>query len=300
MRLRQPRLVLGVLFTTTFVAAASYAPLAQQPEVQVVAQAAGGSVHMLVGRGGNIGVSVGADGVLMIDDQFADLAPKIQSAIDGLSKSKQAPKFVINTHFHGDHTGSNALFGRTGTILAHDNVRKRLASPKDGATVEPSALPVVTYADSVSLHFNGEEVRVMHFPGCHTDGDSVVLFTQSNVAHLGDLFFHQRFPFIDHQSGGSVRGLESAIGELLAMLPEKVAIIPGHGPLATLEDLKGYRAMLIECLALVGQAVSAGKTAQQIVDEKLLAKYESLSWQFISTAKWVETLVAESQAGAPK
>jgi glyoxylase-like metal-dependent hydrolase (beta-lactamase superfamily II) len=159
---------------------------------------------------------------------------------------------------------------------------------------------MITFGDALTVHFNGEEVRVVHYANCHTDGDAVVIFAKSNVAHLGDLFFNGLFPFVDQASGGSVRGLEHAIGELIANLPEGAAIIPGHGPVAKLDDLKTYRAMLVDCLAVVSKAVAEGKTAKDIAAAKLLAKYDSWSWQFISTDKWIETLVSEVSAQAKR
>ena len=168
-----------------------------------------GQVWMLEGLGGNIGVSVGEDGILIVDDQFAPLADKIRAALKGMGEGKL--KFVLNTHYHGDHTGANPAFGPEAPIIAHHNVRVRLLTEsRRGERVTPpmakEGLPVITYADGLSIHFNGEEIRVLHLPGGHTDGDSVVLFTGSNVVHMGDDFFHNRFPFVDLDAGGASRG----------------------------------------------------------------------------------------------
>ena len=267
---------------------------AQERDSIIKTQAVAGCVSMLAGNGGNIGVSVGADGVLMIDDEFEKLAPHIQAAIDAIAKEPKPPRFLINTHFHGDHTGGNAVFGRGATVLAHDNVRKRLLEPKANAPAMAAVgLPTVTYADSVSVHFNGEEVRITHYAGCHTDGDSVVLFTKSNVAHLGDLFFKDRFPYIDAGSGGSVRGTERAIAELLKTLPADVKLIPGHGDVGSLADLKNYDEMLVRSLKVVGDGLAAGKDAQAITDSGALKEYEVWGTGFISTKAWVETIAAE-------
>jgi len=214
-------------------------------KVQIKATKISGNVYMLEGSGGNIGVSVGEDGILIVDDQFAPLADKIRAALKTLGEGKL--KFILNTHWHGDHTGGNAQFGRDAPIIAHDNVRKRLsteqrseifknttpASPKD-------ALPVITFDQSLSVHFNGEEIKVIHFPHGHTDGDSVIFFTTSNVVHMGDDFFSGRFPFVDLDSGGSVEGLTKNIAEIIPKLPAGVKLIPGHGPISTVDDLKSY------------------------------------------------------------
>jgi glyoxylase-like metal-dependent hydrolase (beta-lactamase superfamily II) len=264
-------------------------------QAEVRAHAAAGAVHMLEGAGGNIGVSAGADGVLIVDDQFAQLAPKIQSALDALDGAgKGAPRFVLNTHFHGDHTGSNAIFGRQGSIVAHENVRRRLQEGGGGnPPMEPAGLPIVTFAEGLSVHFNGEEVRVRHYPAAHTDGDSAVFFEGSKVAHLGDLFFNGRFPFVDLDSGGSVAGLTRAIESILAELPADAKVIPGHGPLASKGDLERYRDMLVKTQALVKEALAAGDGVQQMVSNGLLAEYESWSWAFVDTKKYLETLVRD-------
>ena len=266
-----------------------------QAEVKVTPVA--GPVHFLEGAGGNIGVSSGADGVLIVDDQFAELAPKIQAALDKLAGAgKGAPRFVLNTHFHGDHTGSNAIFGRNAPIVAHENVRKRLLEGGGGnPPMEPAGLPIITYSDvnGLSLYFNGEEIRIRHFPHGHTDGDSVVWFSGSKVMHLGDLFFNGRFPFIDLDSGGSVEGMTKAVAYVLSSLEPGTAIIPGHGPLASRADLERYHAMLVGCQSLVKEALAAGDSVDQMVANGLLKDYESWSWAFIDTKKFLETLVRE-------
>jgi glyoxylase-like metal-dependent hydrolase (beta-lactamase superfamily II) len=228
----------------------------QQQQVIIKTTKAAGNVYMLEGSGGNIGVSVGADGILIVDDQFAPLAEKISTALKELSAGKL--KFVLNTHWHGDHTGGNIVFGKEATIISQDNVRKRLSveSTVRGNKVPPSpkeALPVITFDKSLTVHFNDEEIRAIHYPNGHTDGDSVIFFTKSNVVHLGDDFFVARFPFVDLDSGGSVEGLTKNIGDIIAKLPADVKIIPGHGPLSTLDDLKSYHQMLIKTTDIVRQ-----------------------------------------------
>jgi glyoxylase-like metal-dependent hydrolase (beta-lactamase superfamily II) len=262
-------------------------------KVEIKVTKAAGNIYMLQGAGGNIGVSVGADGILIVDDQFAPLADKIRAALKTLGEGKL--KFVLNTHWHGDHTGGNAKFSPEAPIIAHRNVRRRLETDQKvmGEAVPPSpkeALPVITFDDALSVHFNGEEIRVIHFPHGHTDGDSVIFFTGSNVVHMGDDFFAGRFPFIDLDSGGSVEGATRNVGEILKKLPAGVKIIPGHGPLSTLEDLKLYHRMLVETTGLVRQRMSAGKTLDQIKAEGLPAEWTVWGSGFIKTDRWIETI----------
>lgn len=264
-------------------------------KVEIKATKVAGNVYMLEGAGGNIGVSVGADGILIVDDQFAPLADKIKAALKTLGEGKL--KFVLNTHWHGDHTGGNAVFSPEAPIIAHDNVRKRLsteqkseffkrttpASPKE-------ALPVITFDKSLSVHFNGEEIKVIHFPQGHTDGDSVIFFTNSNVVHLGDDFFAGRFPFVDLESGGTVPGLAKNIGDIIGKLPADVKLIPGHGPISTLDDLKLYHRMLNETTDLVQKKMAAGKTGAQIKAEGVPDEWKSWGTGFIKTDVWLETI----------
>lgn len=276
-------------------------------KVEIKAIKVAGNVHMLQGAGGNIGVSVGPDGILIVDDQFAPLADKIKASLKTLGEGKL--KFVLNTHWHGDHTGSNAVFGPEAPIIAHDNVRKRLsteqkseffkrttpASPKE-------ALPVITFGHSLSVHFNGEEIRVIHFPQGHTDGDSVIFFTNSNVVHMGDDFFVGRFPFVDLESGGSVEGLTKNIGDIIAKLPADVKIIPGHGGLSSLDDLKLYHQMLVETTDHVRKKMAAGKSVADIKAEGVPDKWKEWGTGFIKTDVWLETIhrsLSKKQASRP-
>jgi len=271
---------------------------AQTPDfskVEITATKVAGNIYMLQGQGGNIGVSVGADGILIVDDQFAPLADKIKAALKTLGEGKL--KFVLNTHWHGDHTGGNVQFGPEAPIIAHDNVRRRLATEqkseffKRTTPASPKeALPVITFDKSLSVHFNGEEIKVIHFPQGHTDGDSVIFFTNSNVVHMGDDFFVARFPFVDLESGGSVQGLTRNIGEIIPKLAADVKIIPGHGPISTVEDLKQYHHMLLETTAVVQSKMKAGKTVAQIKAEGLPAEWASWGSGFIKTDVWLETI----------
>ncbi len=241
-----------------------------------------GNIYMLEGAGGNIGASVGPDGILLVDDQFAPLAEKIRAALKELGEVPL--KFLINTHFHGDHTGGNAVFGTEAHIISHANVRKRLqieSSPEE-------ALPVVTFDDSLSIHFNGEEIRVIHFPHSHTDGDSVIFFTGSNVVHMGDLFFSGRFPYVDLNSGGDVEGLTEHIEKLLTELPPDVKLIPGHGPLSDIDDLKTYHQTLVATTDMIRDQIEAGKSLEEIKAAGLPKKWRSWGAGFISTGRWIE------------
>ena len=267
---------------------------AQIAQAQIKTTHVAGAVHMLTGRGGNIGVSAGEDGILMVDDKFAPLAPKIKAALGGLG-AKKPLAFVVNTHWHGDHTGANEIFGKDAYIISHANVRKRLAvtSYVLGRTVKPKAkvgLPVITYEGSISVHFNGEEIRIVHYPNGHTDGDSVLFFPKSNVVHTGDLFFSGRFPFVDLGNGGDVKGLTKNIAKLIGQIPKDAKIIPGHGPLSGVKELKAYHAMLVETTRIVREQMKAGKTLAQIQAAGLPQKYASWGKGFISTKRWVGTV----------
>jgi cyclase len=262
-------------------------------KVQMKATKVAGNVYMLEGAGGNIGVSAGADGILIIDDQFAPLAGKIRAALKEINPGQL--RFVLNTHYHGDHTGSNVVFGKEGTIIAHDNVRARLAAEQTVLgqkypAAPKEALPVITYGQSVSIHFNGEEIRVIHFPNGHTDGDSVMFFHTSNVVHMGDHFFFNAFPFVDIDHGGSVEGLAKNVGDIVARLPADSRIIPGHGPLATLDDLKRYHRMLTETTAIVRKEMAAGKTLAQLKAAGLPDEWKTWGTGFIKTDRWIETI----------
>ena len=282
-------LIVSLLFAVTASAQTDFS------KVQMKATKVAGNVWMLEGAGGNIGVSVGDDGLLIVDDQFAPLADKIRAALKGIADKKL--HFILNTHWHGDHTGGNVAFGPEATIIAHDNVRKRLATEQKSAvfntTTPPSpkeALPVITFDQTLTVHFNGEDIRAIHYPKGHTDGDSVIFFSASNVVHLGDDFFAGRFPFVDLESGGSVEGLIKNIGELITKIPADAKLIPGHGPISNLDDLKSYHRMLQQTTEIVRGKISAGKTLDQIKSEGLPAEWNPWGTGFIKTDRWVETI----------
>ena len=247
-----------------------------------------GPVHMLEGAGGNIGVSVGDDGVLIIDDQFAPLAERIEVAIAKLGGD--LPRFVLNTHFHGDHTGGNAHFGRSGVIVAHENVRVRLVS--GGAPT--AALPVLTYRDRVRLHFNGGDIDVIHLPSGHTDGDSVVWFRKAGVIHMGDHFFSGRFPFVDVASGGSVAGLVANIEAVLGMIPADTRVIPGHGPLGGVAELREALGVIRDSAAVVREAIGNGTLGDLKRDG--FGRWPEWGSGFISEGRWI-SIVEQSERG---
>ena len=244
-----------------------------------------GNISMLVGQGGNIGVSAGEDGVLIIDDQFAPLAGRIRTALEALGSD--TPKFVLNTHFHGDHVGGNVEFGAGGVIVAHENVRLRMI---DGES-PPVALPVVTFNDNVTIHFNGENITLIHMPVGHTDTDSVVLFEDANVIHMGDHFFNGGFPFVDIASGGSVQGYLSNLEKVLSWIDDDTQVIPGHGPLANKADLFDFYNMIRDTSTAIRVSRSLQMTAEDIVAEGLGPEYESWGQGFINEQRWIETVV---------
>ncbi len=269
--------------------------------VEVKAEKVAGNVWILTGRGGNIGVSVGEDGVLIVDDQFAPLAEKIKAKLKDLSSGKL--KFVLNTHFHGDHTGGNKEFGPDAPIIAHDNVRKRLATPPDDAAARErwaaanpkEAWPVVTFGDRVSIHFNDEEIKAIHFPQGHTDGDSIIFFTGSNVVHMGDDFFAGRFPFVDLRAGGTVQGLMKNIADVIGKLPADVKIIPGHGPVSTVDDLRAYHKMLLATTDIVLKRKAAGMSLDDAKKAGLPEEWKDWGSGFINTDRWIDTIYNSGQ-----
>lgn len=242
--------------------------------------------------GGNIGVLTGDDGVVLVDDSFPPFTERLLKAVDEVA-GRQVD-FVVNTHVHGDHTGSNAALGEKGAhIVAHDNVRHRLATegmpagPDEMVEAPPEALPVLTFADAVTFHLNGQESYVFHVSEAHTDGDAIIHFKGADVIHMGDVFFHKVFPFIDIDSGGSVDGYIAAQKKVLAMAGESTKIIPGHGPLATRADLEASIAMLEDARAKIGAMMKDGKSVEEILEASPLAEYESQNWNFITTERMI-------------
>jgi len=275
-----------LVLLTLISSAGAYAadPLA---DTVITSQHLSKSVHMLIGAGGNIGVSAGDEGILIIDDQFEPLAEKITTAIGDISKAPM--HYVVNTHYHGDHTGSNEYFHevKNSTIFAHDNVRQRLAD-KDGH--KHNSLPVVTFQNGITFHFNGETINVMHLPAGHTDGDSAVWFELANVLHAGDLFFEGRFPYIDLDGGGTIVGYINNAQTLIDMANDETKIIPGHGALANKVDYQEALDMIQQTAATIAEKKAAGESLEDLIKEGLGEKWQAWSWEFITEEKWITTL----------
>jgi len=275
-------------------------------KVEITTETLAPGVHVLFGAGGNIGVSTGADATVIIDDQFAPLTPKIIAATAKLSPNPI--RFVINTHWHGDHTGGNENLSKANAIIvAQDNVRTRMASDQFIAamksTVKASpaiALPVVTFDSTTTLHLNGEDIRAIHVPPAHTDGDSIIHFVHANVIHMGDTFFAIGYPFVDLSSGGDVRGDVTAADKALALGNATTRYIPGHGKVADRAGLTAYRDMLAASIAAVEKAMAGGKTVEQVIAAKPTAPWDA-QWGngFIKPDDWVRTIYASLTPKAP-
>ena len=270
-------LCLALALATTLPAAAQ-----NFDTVQVRTIKAGEGVYLLTGLGGNIGVSTGTDGVILVDDQYAPLTDKIKAAIAGLNPGPI--RFVINTHWHFDHTGGNENFGKSGiVIVAHENVRRRMSVEQFMTTfAQPikaspaGALPVVTFSDAVTFYYNGDSISAFHVPPAHTDGDVIVWFRHANVVHMGDTFFNGRYPLVDLASGGSIDGFVAAADRVLAMADANTKIIPGHGPLGDRAALQSFRAMLVTVRDRIKQAVAAGRTLEQVQAAKPTAEFDAV------------------------
>src|ERR1700758_524573 len=290
-----------ILGAVILVAGGSRAQDKDYSKVEIKVTKVSGNIYMLEGDGGNIAASVGEDGIVIVDDQFAPLADKIQAALKNLKITDKLVRFVINTHYHGDHTGGNEPFANTGsTVIAQDNVRKRLESggnAGNGSSIKmdfkpapKGALPVITFDHDVTVHLNGEDIRALHFPAGHTDGDAIIFFPKNNVVHMGDDFVRYGFPFIDVSSGGSVQGMIAAMEKCSAQLPADVKVIPGHGQLSNLDDVRAFTTMLKETSAAVQKALDAHKTLEQMKQEKILEPWQKWSGDFVKTDAFIETL----------
>ena len=281
------QLALSLLLAAT-AAATAFAADDRFSGVEVEAVHVSGPVHMLNGAGGNIAASVGDDGVLIVDDQFLPLAGRIQDAIDELGGDR--PKFVLNTHYHGDHVGGNPHFGQAATIIAHHNVRARLAADEALPAV---ALPIVTFDDALSVHFNGDEIALFHLPAGHTDGDSAVWFKSANVLHLGDQLFSGRFPYIDLDAGGTVQGYAANLEAVLKRAPEDVQVIPGHGPLGGLEAVREALSVIQATRAKVANTIAEGTGVEAIIEAGLGSEYADWGSGFISEERWIRILARD-------
>ena len=294
---KMQRIVL-TLFVLVFFGLSAFAHTGEdrfgsEQDVTVKVTKISGNVYMLQGRGGNIGAIVGEDGILIVDDDYKAVSEKLRDALKELGSD--TPRFVFNTHWHGDHTEGNLFFGKGSLIFAQTNVRKRLSQVNTvfGETVQPYASfawPMITYDETMSVHFDGDDIRAVHYPNGHTDGDSIIFFTKANVVHLGDDFFTGRFPFVDLDSGGSVQGMINNVGALLKEIPADAKLIPGHGPLSTVDDLKAYHQALSETTKIVVDAMRKKKNLDEIKKMGLPEKYKEFGSGFIKTDAWIETV----------
>jgi cyclase len=257
-----------------------------QVEINVTPVRAG--VYMLQGAGGNIGVLATPDGLIMVDDEYAPLAQRIEAA---MQKIEAKPiKYVINTHYHGDHTGSNHYFAKLAPIVAQHNVRQRL---QEQSADEQVSLPNITYESGMTIFLADEQIQLRHLQSGHTDGDTVVYFKQANVLHTGDLFFEIGFPYIDLKHGGSVQQYLANVRTLIEQMPDDVLIIPGHGKLANKQRYQEFAQMIEYSIQQVKAALVAGKTEQQIIQQGLGKDYQQWSWSFINEQRWLTTLIQD-------
>ena len=267
-------------------------------QVQIQTEKLADGVYMLTGSGGNIGVCAGEDGVLMIDSQYAPLTEKIRAAVDAISD--QPIRFLINTHWHSDHTGGNENLAKKGAVIfAHENVRKRMSTNQsifgnDVPASSKAALPVVTFDQGMTFYLNGNEIELLHIPHAHTDGDVLVHFPKPDVLHTGDIYFEGMYPFIDVSSGGSIDGMIRAVDKVLAMIDEDTIIIPGHGLLSNKEKLQGYRKMLATIRERVAQHLNDGKTLEEILAARPTQEFDAAMGQGFMNGERFVGLVYDS------
>ncbi|WP_286237516.1 MBL fold metallo-hydrolase [Neptuniibacter halophilus] len=274
----------------------AYAEEHHQQSASFKAKSLTGQITMLQGKGGNIGILSGEQGVLMIDDDYQHMTPALQQALTEFGGEDKLT-YIINTHWHGDHTQGNLHFGKHAQIIAHDNVRHRLLTSQEvklfNMKTEPypeHALPSITYQKALTLHMNGETVEIVHLPGGHTDGDSVVFFRQANVVHMGDHFFNGFFPFVDVQNGGNVSRMAKNVGTVLDMIDDKTIVIPGHGPVSNKAELAAFKAMLEGTLAEVKAMRVAGMNLGQMQVKGLSSEWDDWTDGFLSSQVWIGIL----------
>jgi len=276
---------------------------AQDDKVEYIPTKLSDTVTMLKGRGGNVAISAGADGVFIIDDQLEPLTEQLLAAIRGIDD--RPVRFVINTHYHGDHVGGNEALGKAGSvIIAHDNIRRRMSTEQFSnfmnSTTPPwpaEALPVITFNDEVTLHLNGEAVTAHHVPRGHTDGDSIVYFPASNVLHMGDIFFNGLYPYIDLDGGGTVQGMIAAVDHGITLADEKTRVIPGHGPMSDRAGLIEYRGFLVEARDNVQALIDDGKNLDETIAAKPTAKWDDALGGVWITPEQLTTFIYNSLTG---
>jgi len=303
MRFASATLALGLAFSPSAMAHSTHIPLTQQAQpVPVTTTDLGNGLYMLQGRGGNIGVLAGEDGVFVIDSQYADMAPGILGAVNEIAGEK--PRYLVNTHWHGDHTGGNEIIGKAGaTIIAHQGVRDRVSvdvtrdffgQETTTPASPPEAWPVITFNDEMTLYLNGQTVRLIHTPDAHTDGDTFIYFEEANVLHTGDLMFNGMFPFIDITSGGTFSGFAAASQAMADMSDADTRIIPGHGALASKADIERTVDMLTGVMAAVQAEIDAGKDIEATLDAAPLTPWvEDWAWGFIDEARFTRLAYAD-------
>ena len=303
MKITGSLIVLGLMTSPAAYAHGAHIPLTQQAQpTPITTTDLGDGLYMLQGRGGNIGVLAGEDGVFVIDSQYADMAPGILNAIDAIAGTK--PTYLVNTHWHGDHTGGNAILGENGaTIIAHQGGRDRVTvdvtrdffGQENTTPASPSAAwPVITFNDEMTLYLNGQTIRLIHAPDAHTDGDTFIYFEEADVLHTGDLMFSGMFPFVDVTSGGTFSGFAAASTAMVELAGEETRIIPGHGPLSTEADLAAILDMLNGTVTAVQVEVDAGKDIEAILDAAPLTPWvEDWAWAFINEARFTQLIHAE-------
>jgi glyoxylase-like metal-dependent hydrolase (beta-lactamase superfamily II) len=272
----------------------SFYSFSQEKEVTIASVKLTEQIYLLTGQGGNIGLFIGDDGVFMIDNQFAALTPKILAEIKKITNKPVS--YLVNTHWHGDHTGGNKNMKEAGaTIIAHENVRKRMSSEdktKNKLAAPKAALPQITFTEDMMFHINNDDVLVSHVHNAHTDGDSFVYFIKNNVIHMGDLYFQGKFPFIDLNSGGSINGYIEALNKVLLIANDETIIIPGHRNISNKPELKIFKNMLTSIRSVIQQEIDNGKTLEEVTNNSILTEeYNAIygGW-FISEEVFRETV----------